>query len=356
MTGQRIVVALVNPTPNSPDMKSHVLSLLLAAPLGALLLVSSAAAANVSFGGGGNQFEIDFVEIGSPGNAADTTGSPNPSGAVGYNYQLAKYEISRDMVLKANAASGLGITLADLSSFGGNGVNRPATGVSWNEAARFVNWLNTSQGFSPAYKFLYPPGHANYNSATNIQLWTTFDAGYDPANPFRNSNAKYFLPSADEWYKAAYYDPNANGGLGGYWDYANGSNTAPTKVISGTAAGTAVYNQSFNQGPTDITTAGGLSPWGVMALNGNVSEWVESEFDRLNDSVSADRELRGGDYFNIAVVLAATNRNGGQTTGTNEGLGFRVASVSAVPEPSSYAWIATAMFLGAWTWRRRLGN
>jgi len=72
---------------------------------------------------------------------------------------------------------------------------------------------------------------------------------YNAANPFRNSNAYYFLPSEDEWYKAAYYDPNANGGAGGYWNYATGSDSAPTAVASGTTSGTAVYDQSAATGP-----------------------------------------------------------------------------------------------------------
>ncbi len=101
---------------------------------------------------GANEFTIDFVPIGNPGNTADTTGSPNPAGKVDYFYRMGKYEISRDMITKASAAGGLGITLADMSSYGGNGVDRPATGVTWNEAGRFVNWLNTSQGYSAAYK------------------------------------------------------------------------------------------------------------------------------------------------------------------------------------------------------------
>ncbi len=84
---------------------------------------------------------MEFVPIGQPGNAADTTGNPNPAGAVGYTFATGKFEVSRDMITKANAAGGLTITLADLSSFGGNGVNRPATGLTWFEAATFVNWL-----------------------------------------------------------------------------------------------------------------------------------------------------------------------------------------------------------------------
>ena len=99
-----------------------------------------------TFGSGANQFTMDFVTIGNPGNAADTTGSPNPVGSVAYTYNLGKYEVSRDMITKANTAGSLGITLQDMTTFGGNGVNRPATGISWNEAAQYVNWLNTSTG------------------------------------------------------------------------------------------------------------------------------------------------------------------------------------------------------------------
>jgi len=79
----------------------------------------------------------------------------------------------------------------------------------------------------------------------------------------------YFLPSVDEWYKAAYYDPTG----GAYYDYPTGSNTAPTPVASGTAAGTAVY--SGQVGPANITLAGGLSPYGTMGQGGNVYEWDE---------------------------------------------------------------------------------
>ena len=65
------------------------------------------------FGSGPNSFAIEFVEIGNPGNLADTTGSPNPVGSVGYKYNMGKYEINLEQILKANAAAGLGITFYD---------------------------------------------------------------------------------------------------------------------------------------------------------------------------------------------------------------------------------------------------
>jgi formylglycine-generating enzyme required for sulfatase activity len=240
-----------------------------------------------TFGSGANQFDIDFRTIGNAGNAADT--SPAGYGAVGYTYRIGTYEVSRDMITKYNAlGGGPTLTMSDMTPYGGNGADKPATGVSWNEAARFVNWLNTSKGYSAAYKFTT----SGFND--NIALWTISDAGYNAANPFRNSNAYYFLPSEDEWYKAAYYDPNANGGLGSYWNYATGSDSAPTAVAGGTTSGTAVYAQATATGPANITNAGGLSPYGTMAQNGNVWEWGESGFTPPNDSACESRLFRGG--------------------------------------------------------------
>ena len=64
-----------------------------------------------TFGSGANAFNIEFVEIGNPGNSADTTGSPNPAGAVNYIYNIGKYEVSREMIDKANTAGSLGISI-----------------------------------------------------------------------------------------------------------------------------------------------------------------------------------------------------------------------------------------------------
>lgn len=268
-------------------------------------------------------FSMDFVEIGDAGNAADNTGY----GSVGYTYRMGVNEVSRAMIDSYNTNSGgPTITMYDYAAAGitgGNLAGRPATGVSWNEAARFVNWLNTSNGHSPAYNFT--SGGAN----DNITLWGVGDAGYDPANPFRNSNAYYFLPSEDEWYKAAYYDPNANGGTGGYWDYATGSNSAPTAVPGGTSG--AVYGQSSATGPALVTDAGGLSPYGTMAQNGNVWEWGESGFTAPNDLAGESRVVRGGGWLSASFGLQSSGRSGLSPSLGGFSLGFRVA---AVPEPS----------------------
>lgn len=270
----------------------------------------------VEFGSGDNRFALSFADVADPGNTADTTGTPTPAGAVNYNYQMGRFEISREMIEKATAAGDLEITLQDMTNYGGNGSDRPATGISWYEAAQFVNWLNTSEGYSAAYKFV----------DGDFQLWSSDDPGYNSNNPYRNSNANYVLPTVDEWYKAAFYDPVTRT----YYDYATSSDTAPSSVTSGTDANTAVYNHSESTGPADVTNAGGLSPYGMMAMSGNVYEWMETAADSQNNSATEDRRMRGGAYWTNRNVTTAISSSGGFAYApTNETVnaGFRVVNL-----------------------------
>ena len=317
----------------------------------AIVLLSSAAevaAGMITFGVGAQQFQMEFVTIGNPGNAPDTTGDPNPAGAVAYSYDIGKFEVSEDMITKYNANFGTANSLAITKS--ARGANKPATSVSWNEAARFVNWLNTSTGNPAAYKFATGSGVND-----NIALWTSGDAGFDSSNPYRNSLAKYVLPSYNEWYKAAYYNPNDST----YYDFANGSNTAPTAVASGTTAGTAVYGQSTGQGPADVDKAGGLSPYGVMGLGGNVREWEESSQNLLNNNSVSSRGIRGGNWFGDASTLSSSTRfSNDPSVESGNFFGFRVASLSsspaaAVPEPGTLL-LGTLLGLGGYLGKRRM--
>ena len=318
-------------------MKQLFLSLLSLAFLSGLV---SAQTITETFGSGANAFTMDFVTIGNPNNVADTTGSPNPAGSVAYTYNLGKYEVSRGQIDKANSAGSLGITMYDMSSYGGNGVNKPATGIYWLEATTYVNWLNTSQGYQAAYKF----------SGGIFQLWSPTDAGYNANNQIRNSQAKYVIASSNEWYKGAYGNPN-----GSWSNYPNGSNSAPKSVASGTDPNTAVYN--VQTGPADIFNAGGLSSYGTVGQGGNVWELNETPYDGINNPTSEDREYRGGSwnfsgmwFDNLAEFLASSNEGFPYSlvNGSMEpldsyfppfeaSLGFRVASV---PEPSSLSLLA----------------
>ena len=301
----------------------NLLSLVVA--VASLCTICSAQTITETFGTGDNAFTMEFVTIGNPGNVADTTGAPNPAGSVAYTYNLGKYEVSRDMITKANSAGSLGITMQDMTTYGGNGVNRPATGISWYEAATYVNWLNTSTGGTAAYKFV----------GGTFQLWSAGDVGYNANNMYRNSLAKFVIASRDEWYKGAY------GKADGSWsNFPNGSDSAPTAVASGTEANTAVYGQSTSTGPADITNAGGLSVYGTMGQVGNVYEWNETAYDGTNDTAGENRELRGASWeisgFMGGFLLDASNRLSMGPTSEDRIVGFRVARV---PDPSSLSFL-----------------
>jgi hypothetical protein len=296
----------------------------------ALLLSLAAVSAKAdTFGTGGNTFTIDFATVGNAGNANDAGAGggiySSPYGGVSYNYRMSLFEISHDAIVYMEINGGPSVPSGIFLGA------RAATPVNWYQAAVFVNWLNTSTGHQPAYQV--------DSGATALTLWSSAQAWQlDGENLFRHKDAYYFLPNEDEWYKAAYH--KNDGVTANYWDFATGSNTAPTSVISGTAPGTAVFyaglgNPSPNS-PAFVDQAGGLSAYGTMAQTGNVTEWIEGAFDGVNDSPSERRAVRGGSWTTGAGSLGSNLRS--QVMPDNpaaiEGIGFRIASI-AVPEPSS---------------------
>ena len=317
-----------------PTMKTKSRFLILAL-LASLPLTVPAAHAD-TFGSVGNTFTIGFVPIGNAGNANDTVnGAGTNYGAVPYNFNMSTYAISQDQLAKAS--NSLGISLGGGAWVG----SQPAANVTWYQAAAFVNYLNTSTGHAKAYNL--------DAGATALTLWTPSDAGYDASNLYRNSNAYYFLPSENEYYKAAYYDPNKAGGAG-YWLYATGSNAIPTAVASGTAAGTAVYNGAGTQ-PALVDQSGGLSPYGTRGQSGNVYEWNESAVDGVNNSSSEGRTIRAGYYLSDFRSLRSSDNTWDPPSISATNIGFRVASV---PEPSCMIlMLGSGMILLA---RRRRGS
>ena len=291
------------------------------------LNIESAAQAD-SFGTSGNEFTIDFVTIGNAGNAADTT----TYGAVPYEYRVGKYEITQDAITKATASGMANVTAGAWTG------NQPAANITWYEAAAFVNWLNTSTGKTAAYNL-------TFSGNWSMNLWSSADAWQlGGENLYRNKDAFYFLPSENEWYKAAYY--NAAGT--NYFLYPTASSTAPTAVASGTSAGTAVYDSAASD-PAIVASAGGLSPYGTMGQGGNVFEWNESAFDGSNSSSSENRALRGGGWFSSSFGLRSSTRFDSVPSGEAVSYGFRVASPVAVPEPSTYAMALAGLACGGYS-------
>jgi len=275
-----------------------------------------------SFGSGTNTFTMEFVGLGNTNSAADTNGY----GAVPYAYRLGKYEITQSAIDKARA-NGMPTFISTTATWTNS--NRPAHFISWYDAAIFVNWLNTSEGYQPAYNLTL-----STNGNLSMQLWTSSQAWTNGGtNLLRHKNARYFLPSENEWYKAAYHNSAGTN----YFLYPTATNAAPTAVAGGTNARTAVYGQPFAQGPAAVTNAGGLSSYGTMGQGGNVLEWLETAYDGNNDSPYEDRTMRGGSFADTADFLRSSSERYAipATTANNSGLGFRVASVPSGPSQAT---------------------
>jgi MYXO-CTERM domain-containing protein len=288
-----------------------------------------------TFGSGANTFTIDFVSIGNTNNASDTTGF----GAVPYHYRVGTYEISQDAIDKATASGMANVTAGAWAG------NQPAANINWYEAAAFVNWLNTSTGKQAAYDLTFSDGSWSMSLWSSEQAWQL-----GGENLIRNKDAYYFLPSENEWYKAAYYNPDGSD----YFLYPTGSNTSPTAVASGTDADTAVYGMATSA-PAIVDSTGGLSAYGTMGQGGNVWEWNET----ARENAPADhRVYRGGDWDNPETPLQSSFRTSVSADTQTSTIGFRVASVeegpTPIPEPGT--WAAAVLLVGAAgysRWRRR---
>lgn len=322
---------------------------------------------------------IETVPVGYLRNAPDTRdgdigiGAPGVQnlGRVDYAYRIATTEVTIAQYaefLNAKAQSDpYGLYNSFMSELSGgivqSGVsgsftysvipdtgNKPVAYISWSSAARFVNWINNGQG----------------NADTETGAYTLTGSSHIP----RNANATWFLPSLDEWYKAAYYDPRsaAEGGPpdnSHYWLYATMSNTAPTHAeanligdISNPGANVANYDATVMWGRTpvdgsgNVTTVGSAGPlsesfFGTSDQSGNVAEFTEGEYS----SGSGRYVLRGGDFMGQFVQLRATNISGlvSPITGGRNTDGFRIATV---PEPSSLV-LAAVSLACLIVWRRR---
>ncbi len=253
---------------------------------------------------------MDWVSIGDINNAADTTSY----GAVDHAYRIGKYEVTNAQYgafLNAKGASNSGaiynsnMTGTGITQTGSSGnfsysvtsgfENKPVVYVSWFDAARFANWMMNGQGSGDMETGAY-----TLNGATSGIITA-------------NIGAQVYLPSEDDWYKAAYYSA-ANTS---YSLYPNGQNTI-TKADA---------NYDFFVGSTDVGSySGDGSSYGTFDQGGNVLEW--------NDAVisGSSRGLRGGSFIDGEGTLRASLRNNIDPTNENYNVGFRVASV---PEPTS---------------------
>ena len=238
---------------------------------------------------------IDFVTIGNPGNIGDTRAEANPygCGAVSSSYRIGKYEVTATQWQTINTAAGIG----NPGTWSGN---QPAASISWYDAARFCNYLTTGNTEDGVYKF-------SGGLLTDIM-------GHEQAGS--TYGIAYFLPTEDEWYKAAYYKPNGSG----YSLYANGLSTIPAPDNGWNYTGGA-YDAPWNVG-----TGGIAEQNGTFDMMGNVWEWNETLF------YGPCRGVRGASCFSFDRYIRSSDRADVSPDLEDYGIGFRVAEI---PEPAT---------------------
>jgi len=286
---------------------------------------------------------MDWVAIGDPGNLADTATNcfATSCGSVADTYLISQYEVTNAQYveflnLKA-AADPLGLYSTGMNSSAQGGITRsgisgsytyavksgfadkPVNFVTFYDALRFTNWLSNGQG----------------SADTETGAYTLLGGTATPSNGLtvqRNLGASIFLPSENEWYKAAYYDgPSAT-----YFDYPAGPNTETVCAAPTGAANRANCNSSVGA-PTDVGAyTGAASPYGTFDQGGNVWEWNEQI------SSGSSRGLRGGSWNTNASKLAASAWGSALPTSDFVAFGFRVASLVPEPDASPLAMIVLA--------------
>jgi formylglycine-generating enzyme len=299
-----------------------------------LLIASSASAVT-----------MDWTFVGNPGNPADSevmtccneSVGTSGYGSVPYAYNIGTYEVTNEQYaefLNAKAKSdpydlydpamaagwfsgGGGITRSGSSGNYTYSVisylgNMPVNWVSHYDAFRFANWMNNGQG----------------DGDTETGAYTLLGGTAIPSNGTtvtRNAGATMFLPSENEWYKAAYYDSST----ASYFDYPTGTDTQPTCSAPTASPNSANCDYAYDGHVAYVGSySGSRSPYGTFDQGGNVWEF--------NDSLSgtSERSLRGGSdgYYNPPSTLAAWYREVGTSGSGTPLIGIRLAMI---PEPSS---------------------
>lgn len=303
-------------------------SMMLVVLTSAVLVACSAAQAVVT---------ISWATVGDEGNAANDVGV----GSVAYRYAISQYEVTNaqyvdflnsvaasdakglyntNMAGTVNASNPLGLGGIVRSGSAGSYVytlkegwaNKPVNFVSYYDSLRFVNWLENGQ----------PTTGGESNTTTEKGVYNLTGGAIT-----RSATAHYWLPSENEWVKAAYYKGGSTNA--GYWDYATQSNTAPgNPAPAGTSNSANYFVDDYATGsPKYLTDAGAYttskSAYGTYDQNGNVWEIVDTAYQ----GVATKRVVRGGAFDSFASYLASMGSSSADLTKESANMGFRVAGL-----------------------------
>ena len=304
------------------------------------------------------QLTLEWATVGDPGNAADDTGF----GAVSCVYLISKHEVTNSQYaafLNAVAATDTN-DLYNIKMdparvrFGGiarsgnaagsytytaqlGREDKPVDWVSFYDTLRFSNWLHNGQ----------PTGFQD-TSTTEDGAYTITTDGLNNNNIARNPGARFFLPSEDEWYKAAYY--KGGGTHGGYWEYPTGTDSWPTAQPPPGGLNSANFDFTISDFTDRGAYTSAVSPYGTFDQGGNAFEWNEA----IVGYWGAYRGIRGGSALHSGM-LDASYRHSGDPFYERASTGFRVARSMITPEPASLTLLASGIVILI-LWRRPLAQ
>lgn len=305
-------------------------------------------------------YDFDWAEIGSLNNKGYDRDDPFDQivgrGSVPYGYRISKMETTTaQWVEYVNTFSTQSNDLSFFSvpmhwggeadpTYSGPGVRwRPRAGwanaenvalggVSWREAARYCNWLHN--------------GKQATLESLETGAYDTSTWGYGPGRTFTDEErhlpgAKFWIPTVDEYLKAAFYDPV----LDHWWLHPNATDD-PTPNDQTSADDRNAGPERWMLFPLGMYPDT-QSPWGLLDLSGGGSEWNEDwlygePIDRVARGSVLGQGPDGTLYSDPAYALSSGP--------PDVHWYYTIRLASAIPAPCSSAFV---LGFAPLAWRRR---
>ena len=257
-----------------------------------------------------------WVRIGNPGNARDPV---YRVGRVDYEFEMARHQVTNAEWCEFMNAVGveksisLGLYNPDMSTGVCGGIDLvtspnasdPDPGACTNQT---IKQFRSKTGWSAR-----PVVYVGYRDAMRYCNWLqtgdTEKGAYDVSRPYgrRLPGARYFIPSDDEWCKAAYHDPTRLG-VRKFWDYPSRTCDLPPNAAGQPHACNYLRDGVHLglKGPYFLAEVADYpnsdSYYGCRQMGGNAWEWIEPVGpSKLN--------LRGGSFGYTEFGMGIWNRD-----------------------------------------------